>query len=169
MNSRIIEYEAIYRATGNPLYVWEALTYCAPGEPLPGWIFDYLQRCASAPPDEAPDGAVGVEEEDPVVPKPRGLLDVATYVAIDKMTPSAAVNSVARALGLQQGNNFNAFADNREREKNASMASYVQASGRRKAWAKIAEATGLSRSQIHERVKSAERLWQAQDRAKPSK
>ena len=160
MNPRVTGYEALYRATGNPLYAWETLTECAPEEPLPRWIFDYLQDCASVPVVEAPDE---------IVPKPSGVLDIAAYVAIGKMAPSEAVSSVARALGLQQGSNFNAFADNREREKNASMAFYVQTSGRKKAWGKIAADTGLSRSQIHERVKSAAALWLAQQRASSDK
>ena len=34
MNPRVTEYEALYRATGNPLHAWEALAECAPDEPL---------------------------------------------------------------------------------------------------------------------------------------
>jgi hypothetical protein len=160
MNDRIAQYEALYRETGNPLYAWEALTECAPDEPLPRWIFDYLQRCAAVPDVEAPDD---------VVPEPQGLLELAAYVAIGKMKATDAIKSVARALGLQRGSNFNAFADSREREKNSYMACYMETSGRRKAWAKIAKDTELSRGQIHERVKSAKQLWLAQGQAKSDK
>ena len=130
MNPRIVEYEALYRATGNPLYAWEALTECAPDEPLPRWIFDYLQGCASAPAVEAPDG---------IMPKLHGLLDIATLVTIGKTKPSDAVKWVARALGLQRGSNYNAFADHRMRVKDASMAFYAEGSGDKKVWGRIAK------------------------------
>jgi hypothetical protein len=165
MNDRIAQYEVLYRETGNPLYAWEALTECPPDEPLPRWIFDYLQRCAAVPDVEAPDD---------VVPEPQGLLELAAYVAVGKMKATDAIKSVARALGLQQGSNFNAFADYRENDKNAYMANYKNNSNReeilhKEILGKIADATGQSRSRIYQRVKSADRLWQAQDRAKSEK
>jgi hypothetical protein len=43
------DFERLYRATGNPLYVWVALDrhdFCPDGAPLPGWIMTYLREAA---------------------------------------------------------------------------------------------------------------------------
>jgi hypothetical protein len=46
MSDTMVEYEALYRETGNPLYAWEAFGQCRRDQPIPGWIFDYLRSCA---------------------------------------------------------------------------------------------------------------------------
>jgi hypothetical protein len=47
MMASLDDLEALYRETGNPLYVWKAFAEdCRAGEPLPGWIEDYLRECA---------------------------------------------------------------------------------------------------------------------------
>jgi hypothetical protein len=45
------DFEALYRETGNPLYVWKALAdyqLCPDGAPLPGWIMACLREAALA-------------------------------------------------------------------------------------------------------------------------
>jgi hypothetical protein len=47
MSTMMHDLEALYRETGNPIYVWKAFAEeCRQGEPLPGWIEDYLRECA---------------------------------------------------------------------------------------------------------------------------
>ncbi|HEX6015117.1 MAG TPA: hypothetical protein VFY87_25635 [Geminicoccaceae bacterium] len=164
VKGQLSDCEVLYRETGNPLFVWEALTHCDPAEPLPRWIFDYLRGCADGFPDEQP----------PEPPFELGLFGKALEVAYGGMTPKAAADSVARSLLLRRGATYNAFEDYRTRAHDAHVATYLDERPRRKklAIAKIAsdrEKMGLggnSRSSLFEARKRAHQLWDAQERAR---
>jgi hypothetical protein len=161
--STLVEFEIMYRETRNALFVWQALTHCVPSEPLPRWIFDYLQGCASGFPDQQP--------AEP--PFELGLVGKAVEVAGCRMDPVKAADSVARALLLRRGDNYNAFEDYRARRHDAAIAAYLDQRPRKKKRAihKIGEDRekmglgGNSRSRIFHARKRAHRLWTAQERA----
>jgi hypothetical protein len=109
MKKTMDEYEILYRETRNPLYAWEAMARSGRGEPLPDWLWDYFVGAARSM------HALGQPAWDDVPPdrigsRHLGLLDLADRVAGEQMTGRGAIELLARALGLQRGANFNAFA-----------------------------------------------------------
>ena len=43
---RLSRLESLYQQTGNPAYCWEAITACDALADAPGWVCEYLKRCA---------------------------------------------------------------------------------------------------------------------------
>jgi hypothetical protein len=156
MTDQISELAALYSETGNSLYAWEALTLCKPHQPLPRWIFVYLQGCAHGPVDDG----VGP----PPSPRP-GVLDLDDMHRAGAIDATKAKDGVARALGIVQGNNGNAFADKRIIERDAAMAFHMDTRRGRKRWGLIQTQTGLSRGHILAGVKQARQRWAAQQKS----
>jgi hypothetical protein len=137
MSTILRELEALYRETGNPLYVWKAFAEeCRPGEPLPGWIEEYLRECAGR------------------------LLDPA-----EQVSPSEAARRTAAALGLTS-NGRNAFAELKAIQRNAAMASLYEIRakpGRREAYlAEVSKKVKKNRATVLRRIARARKLWDAQ-------
>jgi hypothetical protein len=118
----VLELETLYRETRNVLFVWEALTHCVPSEPLPRWIFDYLQGCAKGFPDEPPSGPSF----------DLGLFGNAVEVAGCVIDPVKAADSVARSLLIRRSGNYNAFEDYRMRWHDAAIATFLDQRPREK-------------------------------------
>jgi hypothetical protein len=109
-NPVVDEYEALYRETRNPLYVWEAFENCQRDEPLPSWVFDYLAGCARSL------GALGQPAWDDIPScqiesRHPGVLDIADAVCAGSLKADDAANLAARALAFKRGAKDNAFAD----------------------------------------------------------
>lgn len=153
MTDQISELAALHGESGNPLYAWEALALCRPDEPLPGWIFAYLQGCARGPVD---DGVAAPP------PQRLGMLDLDDLHRAGAIDATRAKDAVARAIGIVQGDNGNAFAARRNAERDAAMAFHMESRQGRKRWAVIQAQTGLSRGHILEGAKQARRRWAAQ-------
>jgi len=80
--------EALYRATGNPIYAWKALAdygRCPDGAPLPPWVQKYVREAA-----------------------------LMIEALADFEPPSRAAASVNVALGISGSDRKNAFSDYRQ-------------------------------------------------------
>jgi hypothetical protein len=142
-DDRDVTERASYEATGNPLYVWQAIGRYAAGEPLPLWIRRYLLQAT------------------------RELI----RLQIDHtISPSKAAQRTAQALGIvSQGRNR--FADSRRDRENSFVATLYglgPGKGESEEWAlTLADATGIRPDadqanrvrSILRRVAKARRLW----------
>jgi hypothetical protein len=110
-------FERAYAETGNPLYVWDALSVLCvhslvpgqtPGRFLPGWCVDYLSRTAEVllgllPPGVHPAG--GMAEQAPAVSKALGLSRQGWDAYAERQKDRARVRDAdvyarVRALGI---------------------------------------------------------------------
>ena len=179
-NPIVVEYEALYRKTRNPLYVWEALGSCQRGEMLPSWIFDYLVGCSRS---LASLGLPAWDQPPPdrIESRHLGVLDLADRVCADKLDAAAAVNLVARALGLQRGAKDNAFSNLAQVRKGFREAWHIdvtragtkQEAARAEIESYLAQQVAAKsrkpesfKSQVNRRVKRARALLAAQSQKK---
>jgi len=167
MSTMMHDLEALYRETGNPIYVWKAFAEeCRQGEPLPGWIEDYLRECAGHLIDMA-------EAERRFTPEP-GKRPV---------SPSEAAQRTPQGLGLTRIG-WNAFAEYRDNERNARVAwlretrprpikdSWRSGSldpeveflpeGRRPSIKSLARRAEVAPRTVHDWIDRAKKLWNAQ-------
>jgi hypothetical protein len=131
------EYQNAFRNTKNPLYVWEALIYCLPDEPLPSWIFAYLMKWR------------------------HDLIDLWD----SDLPPKEAVDAIPTALGFSRAPNFNAVKARRQDNADTSIAlanMFEAGAGtpQHHLSSRRARERSISQDQAVDAQNRGERLWQ---------
>jgi hypothetical protein len=93
------EHEHAFLETENPLFAFEALSYCRADQPLPGWIQTYLMKCRN------------------------GLVNLTFTSANESELPAAeAVERIPTVLGFTRAPNWNAIAERRRINRDSEVA-----------------------------------------------
>jgi hypothetical protein len=183
----LAECEVAYKETGNPLFVWYALSKgCRYYEPLPEWIMNYLLGVATYM--NRRDSAGNFPGDD-VEGQPQGLLDLAgaahvlrdsgpthgelppSHPAIAK-TPAHAAKLVARALGLVRESAsapktdpiqgwVNAFAQWQDLGRARDIAALTITSGHGKLEDRVADAGSFWGLKLRRTWEDPIRIWRA--------
>ena len=151
-DDRLKDLESLYEATGNPLYAWDAIGWCAqrmdPRRPLPDWCRGYLEE-------------VAVE-----------LLALAERDG----KPAVKAGKVTQALGFtRQG--YNAFKDYASAGANAHLAFWFEQAVKRRGGKDFLEAVAAKDQdpnnvadpdKLMKRIHKARRLWAIQRKKRES-
>lgn len=141
--------EALYRKTGNPLFVWRAMAECGPGmdprRPLPDWVREYLEVVAWE-------------------------FERLNFNVDAKLSASEKIKRVPAALGLVgKGRGGNAFARWKKVNDDATIAFWHDEARRQgvkgEAWVHDFMCRHcMDRATVRRRIAAARQLWKAQEK-----
>jgi hypothetical protein len=154
--------EAMYRETGNPLYLWNAVAAIPRPDSVPEWIWVYLIIVACRL------TVLSNDRKEPPPAKLRRLQSLLEFTRNDDSEPRDYGYA-----GFRSFRGANAFRDFIDNERNAVLASWYERALERGLIGKnlVADAMkelNCSKASVHRYIRNAKELWEAQRRNRQS-